>query len=168
MNHRLGIACIATVALALLLGSIAPSALAQPAPDASQRSYLDEDETSPTSPELPSMGSALVRLIAVMALLFALLFGGIVLFQKIARRGLTVGGGSRPLRIVDRVSLGPKSSVCLVQTCGKALVLGVSEKEISVLLDMDLASQEGKNADFAGTLQRISDAPNDPSGQSPA
>jgi flagellar biogenesis protein FliO len=174
MNRQTRAFWAVAVLVALVIGIAMPSALAQEsnAPDAAQKSYLDESEEvesdSPSEPYVPKFGEAMGRLIGVMVLLFALLVGGLVLFQKFSRRGLTLGGESRPLRVMDRVSLGPRSSVCLVQTCGKALVLGVSEKEITVLMDMDLAPQSGQEAGFAGTMQQVSDSSTTDSGPSPA
>ncbi len=47
-------------------------------------------------------------------------------------------------------------------------MLGVSEKEISVLMDMDLGEQRERHADFAGELSELSTAPTQDRGPSPA
>lgn len=156
--------------LAALVGIAAPETFAQEdtatvseviaseevAPVAQQKSYLDEEEGTDIS-DVPKMPRAISRVVVVMIFLFALLLGGLVIFQKISRKGLNFGGDSkRPLRVVDRVSVGPKSSVCLVQTCGKALVLGVSEKEITVLMDMDMNAAQPADKDFAGAMEQVS------------
>ena len=67
-------------------------------------------------------------------------------------------GGDAWLRIRGRRALGPKKAVYCVEAFGRVLVLGVTEHQISVLLDLDRAElseeqrqlwQEGNGSDPA-------------------
>jgi flagellar biogenesis protein FliO len=147
------LAAVLTVAL-LLTASAAP-ALAQDAVAPGtppQKSFLDEgpDATTPAAEE-PGLARVLLRLVLALVLIFALLVGGLVIFQRVARRGLKLPGvGDRPLNVMDRVSLGPKQGVVLLSASGRRLLLGVTEKEIAVLLELDA---EGKTGDFAADMR---------------
>ena len=80
-------------------------------------SFLDEpDGATEETPALPDMGSTITRVIAVMLILFVALFIGLAVFQKLARRGLRIGNEKRPLQLVDRLTLGPRTSICLIRT----------------------------------------------------
>lgn len=152
--------CLAFAAfLALTIaGPILAQTPAGPATPAQGGSFLDETEPANrnSSPSDFDPTKTLVRVVLVMVLLSAVLTGGLVLFQRISRRGLKFGSESRPLRMVDRLVLGPKSSVCLVQTCGKIMVLGVSDGDISVLMDTDITSPSDNAGDFAKAFDRQS------------
>ena len=110
-----------------------------------QKSFLDEDAEAPGQvPEGPGLAQTLLRLALALAFIFALLVGGLILFQRVARRGIKLpGAGDRPLHVVDRVSLGPKQGVVLLNACGRRLLIGVSEKEMTVLTELDAQADAG-------------------------
>jgi flagellar biogenesis protein FliO len=145
---------------------VAACAAAAPAPQADEaatepdptpeRSFLDEpDAFSEDAPAAPNMTSTLARMVLAMVLILGLLVGGLFLVQKFSRRRFHLGAGDRPLRILDKVALGPKSSIVLLKTSGRHLVLGVAEKEISVLMEVELASEGEQSAGFADTLEAV-------------
>jgi len=116
---------------------------------------LAEEASEEEVPALPDMGKTLLRMVLFMLLLLGLLVAGAVVFQRWARGRITLGGPKRPLRVVDRLTLGPKTGLCLVNVCGRHLVLGISEKEISVLLEVPMPQEDGDNSDFPGMLARV-------------
>lgn len=163
MFHRFLILTISTLMLAAGAVSAqtpAPAAptttLAVPASSAApaQKSFLDEDTEAPgQAPEEPGLAKTLLRLTLALAFIFALLVGGLILFQRVARRGIKLpGSGDRPLHVLDRVSLGPKQGVVLLNACGRRLLIGVSEKELTVLTEID-AQSDGVDGDFGSALQ---------------
>lgn len=128
-----------------------------PAAKETDRYTLDEMDTKGSAAEVPSMGATLAKLVIIMVLLFALLLGGLVIFQRVSRRGIHFGGANRPLRMVDKLALTPKHSVCLIHTCGRYMVLGVAEKEINVLMEVTPTDEEEAKS-FLGTLETAAQA----------
>jgi len=152
------ISALVLAVLGAVLFGAAP-ALADDAvpPAASQELLLDESDAAPEpGVDLPDMSTALVKLVVVMLLLLGLLVAGVLVFQRFARGRLKLGRGNRPLRIVDKLALGPKTGICLLNACGRYLVLGVAEKEISVLMEVPMPSEGGEENDFSGALAGLS------------
>jgi flagellar biogenesis protein FliO len=134
-------------------GATANSAAVQAAKP--QTSFMDAPEgADTTSSAVPNVGSTLARLVGALVLIGALLLGGLVLFKRFAGRTLKFarGGTEKPLRVVEKVSLGAKNHVCLLNACGRYLVIGVTEKEISVLTEITLPGDESAAKDFAALL----------------
>ncbi len=81
----------------------------------------------------------------VLRILFSLL---VVLFlmwglAKLARRPLTGGrGGAGVLSVLSRQQLGRGSSVAVVRVADRALVLGVTDNQVSLLGEADLGAVE--------------------------
>jgi len=113
---------------------------------------LAEEASEEEAPALPDMGKTLLRMVLFMLLLLGLLVAGAVVFQRWARGRITLGGPKRPLRVVDRLTLGPKTGICLVNVCGRHLVLGIAEKEIGVLLEVPAPEEDTEIPDFDGML----------------
>lgn len=63
---------------------------------------------------------------------------------------------SMGIKVVGSAALGPKKSLCLVQILGHMLVLGMSEGEISLLLDVPVAelSEEQRLSLETGSLSQ--------------
>ena len=140
------------VLAACLLGGLTASA-ATPSPDTEDTPLLAATDTvTVPGAELPDMTKALVKVVVVMVLLLGLMAGGVILFQRFARGRLRLTGGDRPLRIVDKLALGPKTWVCLLNVCGRHLVLGVAEKEVNVLLEVSPSLEEEADNDFSRAL----------------
>lgn len=146
---------------------IPTTTLAAPQPPAEPvKSFLDEPDPEGAAPNVPSMGKALARLVGAMALILALLVGAAVVFKKVMRRGgiKLPGGGDRPLRVIDRLSIGPKQGVVLLNACGRYLVVGVCEREMSVLMEVT-PPEDGAEKPFAATLSdAVQPAPAKPAG----
>jgi len=131
-----------------------------PSPDAVTGEDLLAEETpaKDRTPDVPDMGEALLKMVVFMLLLLGLLVAGAVVFQRWIRGRVSLGGPKRPLRLVDRLALGPKTGLCLVNVCGRHLVLGIAEKEVTVLLEMPMSQEDEEDADFSGMLSRIESA----------
>ncbi len=128
----------------------------QTAPSDSEPSFLDESEPAePLAPPVPELGPALLKMVGAVVLLLGLLVGGLLAFQKFARRGVKFGRTERPLRIVDKLAIGPKKWVCLLNVCERYVVLGLAEKEINVLMEVTPPDEKGEDKDFSSTLERV-------------
>jgi len=123
-------------------------------------SWLDTDTPSKRDSALddaPGLGNVLIRLTVAMLVIIGVLVGGLFVVQKISRRkfNLGFGGKDRSLRVVDRLTLGSKTYVCLMQVCGRYLVVGVTEKEMTVLTEVALPGEPedgDKEMAFSGVL----------------
>ena len=127
--------------------------------DAADDILLEEDErASDFRDQVPDMSRVLVRFVLAMVAVVALLAAGLVGYQKLTRRGFKLGRAAPPgggLHIVDKLALGPKQWVCLLNTCGRYLVLGVAEKEISVLMELTFPEETAGEQSFAQTLHGL-------------
>jgi flagellar biogenesis protein FliO len=121
-------------------------------------SFMDAPEgAEATGSAVPRVGLTLARLVGALVLIGALLLGALILLKRFAGRTLKLarGGPEKPLRIVERVSLGAKTHICLLNACGRYLVVGVTEKEINVLMEVTLPGDESAPKDFAALLAGV-------------
>jgi len=132
------------VMTALLVGSGVPALAQQHAEGVPVESapLFDTDGGNRGQPDwqgpsdVPDAGALLGRFVLATGVVLALLVGGVWLFQRYGKRALRLGGGERPLRIVDRVALAPKRWVCLLHVRGRYLLIGVGDKEVSLLTEL--------------------------------
>lgn len=120
-----------------------------------ETSFMDTPEAADTAGSaVPHAGVTLARLVGALVLIGALLLGGLILFKRFASRTLKFarGGTEKPLRVVEKVSLGAKTHICLLNACGRYLVIGVTEKEIHVLMEVTLPGDDAAPKDFAALL----------------
>ena len=75
----------------------------------------------------------ILRIFFSLLVVFGLMWG----LARLARRPLG-GRGTGPLHVVARVQLARNSSVAVVQVVDKALVLGVTDGQVSLLGETDL------------------------------
>ncbi|GAB6176925.1 flagellar biosynthetic protein FliO [Desulfobaculum senezii] len=130
--------CAATVALMWL-----PSTL------------LAAEEAAPVMAPQPALGAASLKVVGVLCLLLAVLFGGFWLLRRFGpRAGLGMLGRS-DLKLEGQLALGPKKSVMVVRFLNKHLVLGVTDSTINLLTEMD-ADDDETNTNFSKALQTAS------------
>jgi len=128
-------------------------------PKAQDPLWAEADPEARETTSVPDVGALLGRLVLAMLLVLALLVGGVLLLQKYGRRALRLGGGARALRIVDRVALGPKKGVFLVHVGGRYLLLGVGEREVTLLTEMTLWEEPGQGDEsFRASFEETSKA----------
>ncbi len=148
---------VAGAALAVTAGSGAGTTSNSAANPAArpETSFMDSPEGADTAgAAVPHVGTTLARLVGALTLIGALLLGGLILFKRFASRTLKFarGGTEKPLRVVEKVSLGAKTHICLLNACGRYLVIGVTEKEINLLTELTLPDDESAPKDFAALL----------------
>ncbi len=81
---------------------------------------------------LPGIGALLLRFVISLAAVLVLAFLMIRFFQ---RKLFVLGSGSW-IRVLDQVTVGPNRGLLLVEIAGKVYVLGVTEHNITRLLEI--------------------------------
>lgn len=96
---------------------------------------LEYQEPEAVAP--PSMGSLLLRLIISLTVVLGLAFVVIKYLQKRAAIAQT----GRWIRVIDQVGVGPNKALLLAEIAGRLYVLGVTDHNISKLLEIKETSQ---------------------------
>ncbi|MEI8254502.1 MAG: flagellar biosynthetic protein FliO [Deltaproteobacteria bacterium] len=93
-----------------------------------------------------------------------------LVLRWMAQRGYGAAGGARNLRVIERVALDARKSICLVEAGSRVFLVGASEQSLTTLAELsrdDLkalpardrdgagAAQGGRPASFAAVLARI-------------
>ena len=146
--------------------SAAESKSASGDPNADLPYTLDEPGGDAPESPVPDMGKTLARLVLATALILGALVGGFVIFKRVGAQRLKLGGGRQGLRLVDRLALGPKHAVCLINVAGRYLVVGVAEREMNLLTELDPLIEE--QADFNETLESLGGEASRSNGPEPA
>lgn len=102
---------------------------------AASLSNLEYQEPEAVAP--PSMGGLLLRLIISLVVVLGLAFVVIKFLQK--RAMITQMG--RWIRIIDQVGIGSNKALLLAEIAGRIYVLGVTDHNISKLLEIEETSQ---------------------------
>jgi flagellar biogenesis protein FliO len=140
-----GMACLLVV---ILLGSIWFGNLAAD-------SGTDQPDEAVTSPaDHISTGGMAVRVIGSVALVIGVLYAGMYVMKILSRRA---GGNLKKdsITVLQRRYIAPKKAICVVTVGRRAMVVGVTDAQISHLADLsqeDLESitvpDTGKRKDF--------------------
>lgn len=91
-----------------------------------------------TSPRIGA-GPDLSRYALLCGLLVALTIGAAWLFKRIALRTVASRAAKRSLRVVDVLPLGGRQKLAVVRCYDRTFLLGMGEKEISALAELDPA-----------------------------
>ncbi len=81
----------------------------------------------------PSMGSTLLRLILSLIIVIVLIF----LLIKFFQRQMPFTRSGRWMRIIDQVVIGQNRALILAEIAGKIYVLGITDHNITKLLEID-------------------------------
>jgi flagellar protein FliO/FliZ len=84
----------------------------------------------------------LIELVLRIGFSLLIVFGVMWGLAKVARRPLGVHRGTSNLSVLNRQQLSRGSAVAIVQVADKALVLGVTDQQVSLLGETDLATFE--------------------------
>lgn len=116
-----------------------------------------ENAVMSAQPESPY--GAIVRMIAALVVVIACIYGGLFLLsrQMKRRRYGKAGGGS--LDVLETAFVGPKKTVSLVRVADRAVLIGVTDNQISVLTELSepetarlLAEQSQPSQEAFGTM----------------
>lgn len=87
-----------------------------------------------------SLFELVARMIVSLGVVLALMAGAAVVIRRRGMGGLAAAGGARrrraaSLEVLARSTLGRSTSLALVRAGGRALVLGVTDSSVTLLLD---------------------------------
>jgi len=135
---------IALIVIAALVGVLVIRTDRVSADGNSALTYISKQTTEPTrqaqapsyfDSQLPSMfklGSALV-------IVLISIYGGIFLLKKMMGRKYSGNRQHELLEIIETTFIAPKKSVTLIRVADKAVLIGTTETNISVLTELDSA-----------------------------
>jgi flagellar biosynthetic protein FliO len=130
----LGLGVIA--GLFVLLSIISTSATGQ-----AGRQSTESPEGAPN----PGMGSMAFKVIGSVLLVIGVLYAGMYALRTVAGRRGSGGLGSGAISVLHRTHIAPKKAIYVVKVGKKAMVVGVTDSQISHLSDLseeDLGSLE--------------------------
>ena len=121
---------------------------AGPALAAESAPLIVSTESTPLAlPDVSFSWKGYFEALAILCFLLFVFFAALWLLRRFARGGMPFGvGGGPELRVESRLALGPRKWVIAVRYMDKRLLLGVTDKSITLLTEMPL-EPEGDHAD---------------------
>ena len=98
--------------------------------------FLSYEQPTTTSPSR-SFGSLMLRLVLSMAVILALIYGGLMLVRMLIRKTRKAPKSEKLIRIVDRAVLDQKRTIYLVKVIDRVLVVGVGANDIRTLAQIE-------------------------------
>ena len=120
---------LATAVIGLAVIDINPGGAQPSADDDATVTRVGNDLGTSVLPALIKMASALVVVIIC-------IYGGIYLLKRFTS-GKTRRRGGRLLEVIETTYVAPKKTVSLVRVADKAVLVGVTESQISMLTELD-------------------------------
>jgi flagellar protein FliO/FliZ len=99
-----------------------------------------------------------VRLVVSLGVVLALMAGAALVMRRRGLVSLPSAGARRrtaPLEVLSRTSLGRSQSLALVRAGERALVLGVTESQVTLLLDSTPEELDLDTPEAPGTVQPV-------------
>jgi flagellar biogenesis protein FliO len=107
-------------------------------------------------------GPDLTRYLAVCAILLLSIGGLAYLFKRVFAGAVRSRAAKRSLQVVDMLPLGGKQRVCVVRLYDRTFALGLGDKEIEMIAELDaviappaVAPTRADQASFAELLKRV-------------
>lgn len=88
-----------------------------------------------------------ILLVAILALAFG--------FKKLFAGALRAKAAKRHLAIVDLLPLGGKQRIAVVRCYDRTFALGLGDKEVALIAELDPVHAEGRGADTPGAAERV-------------
>lgn len=126
-----------------MLSSLLSAAPAVPAPAASPAPAGQSAASAPVSgiPDISLSWGSYFEALAVICFVLAVLWAVVWLLKR--RSGTGLFASTAPsMRVESRLALGPKKWICIVRCMEKRLVLGVTDKSITLLSETPLSEEE--------------------------
>ena len=108
----------------------------------------------PTDTELTDTAGLVVRTGLSLLAVILLIWGAVQILKKLSPGGTSSAPGSH-IRVLDRAHIAPKKSIFVVQVGGKAIAVGMTDQQMTLLTDLDLED----------TLERYAETPTIPVSQ---
>lgn len=106
----------------------AAEALGQALQDATPAQATQSNDGSPMI--------AIVKLLSALAIVIVALYGGLYLLKRITTRGRVAGAKLATLEVIESAYVGPKKTVSLVRVGKRAVLVGVTDQQITKLTDV--------------------------------
>jgi flagellar biosynthetic protein FliO len=157
----LAVAIIGLIATGSLSGRHDPTAaeaLRQLVQDASPNPSTAANDGSPVM--------AILKLISALAIVIVALYGGLYLLKRLMTGRRSVSAKLATLEVIESAYVGPKKTVSLVRVGKRAVLVGVTDQQITKLTDVDehevaellSAEPEAKSGEtFAQMFKRTTD-----------
>jgi flagellar biogenesis protein FliO len=129
-KHRKGLVGLGMILTVLLLVSLLAGETAQQKPQST-----GEGEQSPATTNL-GVGNMALRVMGAVALLIGILYAGVYGMRALSGRGVMGGLGQDAISVLHKSHIAPKKSICVVKIGSKAMVIGVTDSQISHLGDL--------------------------------
>lgn len=101
-------------------------------------------EKAPVLGEDPSMGLALVKMLAALGLVLGLLLVAYWALRRFTPLGRAAGAASGGLRLLGRLPLGGKAWLSVVEAGGEVLIVGVTEQSVNLLARVEDPEQAAR------------------------
>lgn len=137
-NHLVLWLCMAVAVIAFhgsIFGDDADSAY-QAAQSASAAQATDNDEEvvpSLTESVVPSLTRIAITLVVVVAIIYLTVY----LLRKLSGNRMGGVGRGKTVQVIEQTYLAPKKSVCLLKLADRAVLVGITDNNISLLSEFD-------------------------------
>jgi flagellar biogenesis protein FliO len=112
------------------------------------------DVSSPAARLGASAGPDLTRYFTVLGILLLAILGLAFGFKKLFATTLRTKAARRQLSIVDVLPLGGKQRLAVVRCYDRTFALGLGEKEVSLIAEIDPVNTEGRAQSAPGVVER--------------
>ncbi len=129
------VALVLVVALSGLVMLTVGDASADNSSLAALQQKADNGEATISAQPVSPYG-ALVKMIAALVVVIASIYGGLYLLNRQMKRRQFGRTGGRSLDVLETAFVGPKKTVSLVRVADRAVLIGVTDNQISVLTEL--------------------------------
>jgi len=143
-NHLILWLCMAVAALGLCAAvsadendSATPPAQSAPAPPIAD----DEEEIVPSLTE--SVVPSLTRIAVTLGIVVAIIYLTVFLLKKLSGNRVGGAGRGKTVQVIEQTYLAPKKSVCLLKLADRAVLVGITDANITLLSEFDWDSLPG-------------------------
>lgn len=112
------------------------------------------DVASPAARIGASAGPDLTRYFTVLGILLLAILGLAFGFKKLFATTLRAKAAKRQLNIVDVLPLGGKQRLAVVRCYDRTFALGLGEKEVSLIAELDAVNTDGRAQVAPGPVER--------------
>jgi len=135
------------------------------APAVDSTSAAAAPTTTPVGGGAGSATLSIIKMLAALAVVIGCIYLAIYLLKKLMARRQQAGSADRILQILETAWIDPKKSLSLVRVADKAVLIGVTDNQISVLTELDpektqalaAACAHADRGNFSGFLKAASD-----------
>lgn len=103
---------------------------------------------------LSNIGTAISVLLGFALILYLAYFAT----KKLGGRLSFKGVGNKNIKIIESISLGQNKAVMIIQSCGKTLLVGMTQNEISLISELDGEQLNLSESDTSGQTMEFSKA----------